>query len=193
MSKIKVVSFDPSLNNFGIVKATIDSETLEIVVDEMILAQPAKADKQAKKSVRKNSDDLRRARWLQANMRDACKGASVAMAEVPVGSQSARAMASYGICIGVLSSCKLPLIEVTPNEVKIISVGKKTASKAEMIAWATEKHPEANWKTRKLKGETVLTNDNEHLADAVAAIYAGIHSEQFKATVAMVNSIQAAA
>lgn len=193
MSKINIVSLDPSLCNFGIAKLTLDTADNSIKVRELILAKPDKADKTVKKTVRKNSDDLRRARWLQTHMTDACKGAAIAIAEVPVGSQSARAMASYGICLGVLSSLPIPLIEVTPNEVKLISVGKKTASKAEMIAWATKKHPEANWKTRKLKGEVTLTNDNEHLADAIAAAYAGIESEQFKSAIAMLTAMGLAA
>jgi len=192
MSEIKIVSFDPSLCNFGIATLTLDTEDNSIKVNTLILAKPTKADNATKKSVRKNSDDLRRARWLQKHMVDSCKGAAIAIAEVPVGSQSARAMASYGICLGVLASCPIPLIEVTPAEVKMVSVGKKTASKAEMIAWATKKHPEGNWNTRKLKGEMVLTNDNEHLADAVAAAYAGMESEQFKSAIEMLRMMKMA-
>jgi len=185
MSKVKIVSLDPSLRNFGIAKITLNTATNKIVVADLILAKPDMANKSVKKTVRKNSDDLRRARWLHSHMIRATEGAVVAIAEVPVGSQSARAMASYGICIGVLAGLKIPLIEVTPNEVKLVSVGKKTASKAEMIEWATDKHPEGNWRTRNLKGKSVMTNDNEHLADAVAACYAGMETEQFKMMMAM--------
>lgn len=189
MSEVKIVSFDPSLRNFGIAKLALNLNDNSFRVRELILAKPTMADKATKKTVRKNSDDLRRARWLHTHMMAACKDAVIAVAEVPVGSQSARAMASYGICIGVLAGLEIPLIEVTPNEVKLVSVGKKTASKAEMIEWATKKHPEGNWKTRKSKGEMVLTNDNEHLADALAAAYAGIQTEQFKAVASMMRSM----
>jgi hypothetical protein len=79
------------------------------------------------------------------------------------------------------------MIEVTPAEVKLAGFGIRTATKQEMIAWATDKHPEANWKMRMLKGKKVLTSDNEHMADATAAIYAGMKTEQFKTAIAMAN------
>ena len=49
-----------------------------------------------------------------------------------------------------------------------------------MINWAFDKHPDVNWITKKRKGSLRLTNANEHLADAIAVIYAGIQSDQFK-------------
>lgn len=177
---LKVLGIDPSLNNFGLVKATIDTVTLEVTVSELILAQPEKADKATKKVVRKNSDDLRRAQSLVKSLRAASDDCAIAIVECPVGSQSARAMASYGICVGVLASCSLPLIQVTPSEVKIVATGSKAASKDQMIAWAMGKHPDADWRMRKAKDRMVPKLDNEHLADAVAAIYAGIETDQFK-------------
>lgn len=191
MGEIKIVGMDPSLRNWGVVRASLDVNTMEISVENMSIIQPAKEDPLSVKTVRKNSDDLRRSKWLYERMIDQCKGASIAIAEVPVGSQSSRAMASYGICIGLLSTIQIPLIQVTPNEVKLASVGKKTATKNEMIDWSYKKHPEADWKTRKSKGEVVLINDNEHLADAVAAIYAGISTDQFRSAISMIKSMAA--
>lgn len=182
---IKIVGIDISLNNIGICKATIDGDAINIT--ELLLIQPPKADIQSKKQVRKNSDDLRRARWLQNNLMLAIQDCQIISVEMPFGSQSARAMASYGICVGVLASVKKPMIEVTPAEVKLAGFGVKTATKQEMIAWATDKHPDANWKMRTLKGKQVLTADNEHLADAVGCIYAGMKTEQFKTALAMAD------
>lgn len=55
------------------------------------------------------------------------------------------------------------------------TVGSKTASKQEMIEWAMHHHPEANWpmKTRN-KALSVITGSAEHMADAIAAIHAGL-------------------
>jgi Holliday junction resolvasome RuvABC endonuclease subunit len=182
MSKaIKVVGIDPSLNNFGIACASVDLDTHVITLDKVDLFHPPEADKETKKKVRKNSDDLRRAKWLQERLIEACKSASLAVVEMPIGSQSARAMASYGIVIGVLSSCPIPMIEVTPIEVKLAGVGTKTASKEEMIEWATKKHPEANWFKHKSKGVMVVTSKNEHCADATAALYAALKTAEFRA------------
>jgi hypothetical protein len=191
MRFIRLVGVDPAIRNFGLVQATFDLDLGSLEINALILP---KTDSENGKTVRKNSDDLRRAKVLLQAMREACEGASLAIAEIPVGSQSARAMASYGICVGVLASCPVPLIQVTPAEVKLAATGRKTATKGEMIAWAMAKYSQANWRTRKRKtanGEiSVPTLDNEHLADAVAAIEAGIKSEQFRAAVEIMRRLR---
>ena len=188
MNKVRIVGIDPSLRNFGIVKATLDPHTLEYTVDDLFLVG---TESQDKKVVRKNSDDLRRGKLLFDGLTEACRGASLAIAEIPVGSQSARAMASYGVCVGVLAACPIPLIQVTPTEVKMATVGSKTASKNEMISWATEKFPAAPWLTRKVKGKVDLISANEHLADAVAAIEAGVLTAEFARMMMMYKALAA--
>ena len=112
--------------------------------------------------------------------------------EVPVGSQSARAMASYGVCIGLLAALSdKPLIEVTPTEVKLAAVGSKTASKQEMISWASDLYPHLNW--IKSRGKSELADKNEHIADAIGAIHAGILTDEFARLVAAVRLRQSAA
>ena len=95
-----------------------------------------------------------------------------------------RAMASYGICVGVLGALRgqgIPFFEMTPTEVKLAGFGKKTASKQEMITWAINEHPDAGWPTYTEKGKVRITESKaEHMADAVAAIHAGIASTPFK-------------
>lgn len=180
MAILKVVGIDPSMRNFGFVKGTIDLnddnyaltiERLELVTTEI--------DKETKKVVRKNSDDLQRARKLHQAVQQFVGDANMVFAEIPVGSQSARAMASYGICLGVLASIKKPLVQLTPTEVKLAAVGDKNASKEDMIAWATSAYPDANWLRTKRNGVVSFSKNNEHLADAVATIHAGILSDQF--------------
>lgn len=188
--QVKVLGVDPSLRNFGLVNATLDLDTMEFVVDKMHLAK-SESDAKAKKVVRKNSDDLDRASILTEAFHEACKDAQFAFVEVPVGSQSARAMASYGICIGVLAGCPIPMIQVTPTEVKVAGTKCKTATKQEMIEAAVEAHPEAKWLTRKLKGNLELIDANEHLADAVFAIQAGIATNEFKTAISMTRRMLA--
>lgn len=183
--KIKVVGMDPSLNNWGNVVGMLDIDTLKLEILSMTLVEtdPGKA-----KTVRKNSDDISRSRILTEGRDVACEGATVAFCEVPVGSQSARAMASYGICVGVLGGCPVPLVELTPYEVKIAAVNHKQAAKEEMIEWATALYPNAPW--LKHNGKFVLKN--EHLADAIATIHAGIKTEQFAAVLRMLRASQRA-
>lgn len=194
MSRIlKVVGIDPSLRNFGFAHGVVDLDSGEIIVNKIALSQPDAIEKHLKKQTRKNSDDLRRARYLSADLMKNTEGNTFAMVEVPVGSQSARSMASYGICVGVLAACKIPIIQVTPAEVKLMSVGHKQASKAEMIEWAMNEYPDAvGWKMRKSKGIMVPMNDNEHMADACAAIHAGVVTEQFAQAASLYNSMVAA-
>ena len=176
-----VAGIDPSLSNFGLAKGVLDlSGTPTLAsIDELKLVS-SEADKTSAKTVRKNSDDLRRARALYDGFQEFIKDVELVFVEVPVGSQSARSMASYGVCIGLLASINKPLIQVTPTEVKLAAVGSKTASKADMINWATKLYPDAEWLRQKKKGEMVLVNKNEHIADAVGAIHAGLLCDQFK-------------
>ena len=81
------------------------------------------------KTVRKNSDDLNRARKHSEILKEILKDVDIVMVEIPVGSQTARAMASYGICIGILSQIETAMIQVTPTEVKVAATGNKTATK----------------------------------------------------------------
>ncbi len=186
MRKLLVASIDPSLKNFGMSRGyiDIDDDDFPYVIEELRL-QESKPDKKTAKVVRKNSDDLLRARALYRGMHDMIKDANIVFVEVPVGSQSARSMASYGICIGLLASIGKPVIQVTPTEVKLAATGSKTASKQDMIDWATQAYPDANWLTMKRGGKPVLLNSNEHLADAVAAVHAGILTDQFNQAVAI--------
>lgn len=188
---IRVAGLDPSLRNFGIVIADVDISQPDypFKIVRMELAQPKDEAKKAK-TVRKNSDDLRRAQLLYQPFAQACKEVAFAFVEVPVGSQSSRAMASYGICIGLLASCPVPMIQLTPTEVKVAGTGIKTATKQEMIEAMREEHPYAEWLTRKFKGEVVLMDSNEHLADATAAIKAGLMTDEFRMTAAMLRNAQ---
>lgn len=181
--KISVIGMDPSLSNWGFIKADVNVDSNEVRGIGAHLSETKPGAN--KKTVRKNSDDLRRARILSNALKNECKEVAVAFVEVPVGSQSAAAMKSYGICIGLLSTLDIPMIQVSPDEVKMAGAGCKNASKEEMIAWATETHPEIDWLTRKLKGKTETLNKNEHLADALAAIYAGLKTEDFQSVISI--------
>jgi Holliday junction resolvasome RuvABC endonuclease subunit len=203
MKTVKVVGMDPSLQNWGVARATLDLDTFDFQIDSLnlISTEPEK-DKKLKKVIRKNCEDLARARILYGGMMLACTDASIAFVEVPVGSQSARAMASYGVCIGVLAACRIPIIEVLPGEVKKAVTGHKNATKEEMMEWAARRFPHAPWNRhtrtsagRAGKGGMIvgaynagdLTNDNEHLADAAAAIQAGISTDEFQRLVSVMK------
>lgn len=96
-------------------------------------------------------------------------------------------MASYGICVGILGAIResgIPFFEVTPTEVKLASVGSKTASKSDMINWAIKHHPEAGWP---MSRGSVVAGKAEHMADAIATIYAGIKTQPFQQILPFLN------
>ena len=181
MDSLRVVGFDPSLRNWGIACGTYNPVSGKLIISHLDVIQPAIA---TGKAVRQNSKDLEAAWQLYQQAMKIGLQAQAVFVEVPVGSQSARAMASYGICVGVLGSIRaanVPFFEVTPLEVKVATVGKKTASKAEMIGWATSQFPSARWPYYEKKGESLISEAKaEHMADAIGAIVAGIGTPPFR-------------
>ena len=180
---LNVVGFDPSLNNWGLSRGVLKliEGTYSLKIERLSVIHPVLP---TGKQVRQNSKDIEAAAQLTQGAFEFAKGADAIFVEVPVGSQSARAMASYGICVGVLGALRIsgiPFFEVTPTEVKLASFGTKTATKEQMIQWATKKHPEAPWPTYKRAGEVLVSESKaEHMADATAAIYAGVKSQPFQ-------------
>jgi len=185
-SQLKVVGCDPSLRNWGLATGTYDLASRQLDMVRLSSIHPVLP---TGKQVRQNSLDLESAYQLYQATVAAVEGAHAVFVEVPVGSQSARAMASYGICVGVLGALRaagIPFFEVTPTEVKMAGPGKKTASKAEMISWAMAQHPEANWPMYREHGTMKVSEAKaEHQADAVAAIYAGIATTTFQQSMRM--------
>ena len=178
---MRFIGCDPSLRNWGLAVGLYNPESQSLRIESLAVACP---ELSKGKQMRQNSLDLESAFQLYQHTAAIVQNAHAVFVEVPVGSQSARAMASYGICIGVLGALRangIPFFEVTPTEVKMAGPGKKTATKQEMIQWAMEKHPEANWPTYKEHGQLRVSETKaEHQADAVAAIYAGLSCNAFK-------------
>jgi Holliday junction resolvasome RuvABC endonuclease subunit len=190
--RIKVIGCDPSLRNWGLAAGVYDTATRQLQIVKLSSIHPVLP---TGKQVRQNSLDLESALQLYAGTIETVRDAHAVFVEVPVGSQSARAMASYGICVGVLGSLRaagVPFFEVTPTEVKLAGFGKKTATKEQMISWAVAKHPEANWPTYTRNGvKEVSEAKAEHMADAVAAIYAGIASNPFQQVLPFIQPMAA--
>ncbi len=181
--QIKVAGFDPSLTHWGIAEATLSLDGY-LSDPQFTLVEP---DKLTNKQVRQNSSDLHVAEQLARTVLEVGRRSKVVFVECPVGSQSARAMASYGVCVGILGALRaegVQLIEVTPTEVKKCSTGLKNATKEQMINWAVDLYPGSNWPRYTKNGQTFKKGDimktAEHVADAVGAIHAGVHTPTFQ-------------
>lgn len=182
MAKIKIAGLDGSLRNFGvtILEYDTDTEALDVVAVHLIETQRSKV-----KTVRASSDNLARSQALNEGVREAIKDCAIAFAEVPSGGKSYDAVLGFGIVIGIYGGLPIPIAEVSPAETKRAAVGTATASKEEIIAWAFEKWPNANWFTTKRKGEIVPTKKNEHVADGAAIGHAGIKTPAFRQVAAI--------
>lgn len=175
MPKIKIVGLDPSLRNWGIAigSASLDTGTLTITDLQTVTTEPL--PKGAK--VSKSTWDIQSANKLFTAVHAICKDADIICVEVPYGSQDVKAAVGRGICLGVLGSLySNKLVFVTPQSVKKI-IGDKAATKADSVALAVSKHPEANWPM--WQGKVSVTKA-EHSADAIHAIYAGAQTKEFK-------------
>lgn len=173
---IKIVGLDPSLRNWGMVKATYDNDKQLLSIHSVGIIQP---DLSKASSTKQNLLDVESASQLYSGTLDAIKGADFVCVEVPYGSQSSRASMGAGICLGVLGAISVEpvnILSVTPAEVKRAGHGTINASKKQMIEWAVAKHPEANWPKYKSRGVLVINEGKaEHMCDALAAIYAGLY------------------
>lgn len=187
--KIPVLGMDPSLNNWGLAYGLYDPDNGDLSIKTVQVIRPEYA---TGKQVRQNSKDLQRAEQLFDGAMTAARNAKAVFVEVPVGSQSARAMASYGVCVGVLGALRaagIPYFEVTPTEVKLATIGNKTASKAQIIERAIQNHPTANWPMQAKNGQQVpVATQAEHMADAIGAIEAGLHLPLFKQTLQFIQA-----
>lgn len=186
---MKVMGIDPSLRNMGFAIGNLAIEGGAGVITNVSEVELVCTEKSKQKGVRVNSDDFTRARTLSNNLDRLIKKhqPKIIFIEMPHGSQSAASMKSYGICLGVLAQIRLPIVQLRAEEVKVLTVGTKTATKQEMIDWATGLYPSINW----LRQGKRITQANEHLADACGSLHAGVQVQQFEDIVAFLE-LQAA-
>lgn len=179
---VRVIGLDGSLQNFGMAVCTVNLDEKKIVsVDKLVLS---KTKKDNTKGVKRSSDDVARFRQHSDLIKQTIDeyNVSFAIGEVPSGAKDARAAFAFGGVTALLASLPVRLVEVTPTDVKVASTGFKHADKEDIIEWAVNEFPDAGWimgsKPNKMNimiyGKYV-TNANEHLADSVAAVQAGLN------------------
>ena len=183
MLTVRALGIDAAFSNMGfaVVTLTINDkgQVPTVACEHLHLVQTEAIDA---KQVRKSSNELRRAKELHTALHMLSAGCQFAFAEVPSGSQSASAARSLGIAVGVLASCPVPLIEVSPMEVKraVIANPKVKVPKGYIIDWAVKRWPTANWIRERGKPNGRVILDNEHCADALATVMAGIATPAFQ-------------
>lgn len=176
MSVIRIAGIDPSLRNTGYSLGKLDTNTRFYSVTRVGLIQ---TDKTKNKQIRANSDTLERTDKLLKGLSKAVEGVDLVFAELPSGSQTASGMKSYALSIALIAAVTQDkaLIQVQPNDIKTTIGGRIQTTKQEIIDWAYQAFPEANWPVSK-KGILVKTKA-EHIADSIAAIEAGLKTREY--------------
>lgn len=177
---MNVLGLDGSLQNFGLCVGRINLDKKKL--DGIVTLRLSKTS--VDKSIKRTVDDLARFRQHHLFIKDAIEEYNIELVfgEVPAGAQDARAAFAFGGVTALLASLPVPLVGVSPTEVKVASTGFKHADKEDIIEWAYQTYPYAPWitgkKANKMNIRTpeglYLTNANEHLADSVGAIQAGL-------------------
>ena len=183
---IKVAGMDPSFTNWGTAEGTL---CLEHGYLTDVTTDLQRTEKGKDKQVRVNSDDLRRTEDLARHAFMVADRAKVIFSECPVGSQSASAMKSVGVAHGIVGAMRAKgyiVIEVQAKAVKKALTGNANASKADMIEAAMKQYPDAGWTWHRGKP----TDNNEHRADAIGAIHAGVLTPEFQQLITLFNKVQ---
>lgn len=171
---------DGSLTNFGLAIGVVNLETKRIVSLISLKLSKTSVDNTIKRSM----DDLNRFHQHHTFIREAIAQYKIerVYVEVPAGARDARASFTFGGITSLYASLDRPVCPLTPLQVKEWSTGFKHSEKEDMIKWAYEKYPNADWikgkKANQMDIKTsegyYLTNANEHIADALGCLYSGV-------------------
>lgn len=169
-----VLGIDGGFASIGvsIIELLADSEALRL----SRVIRTEKSDK--KREVRQSDDNMRRAgliaRDLAAIIRTYKPEAiCIEAMSFPRSSSVAAKMAlTFGIVAALAEGYDLPIIQASPQDVKLAMCGRKNASKDEICAEVETRFPEIAWPAQKGLWE--------HAADAVAVVVACLDSNALK-------------
>jgi len=170
-----ITTIDPSYRNFAMARIEVlgryDYKVIDFRRPEFDLALKKKSSLGVIEQRLKGAEYL--SHFLE-HINDSWYDTTHIIAELPGGSQSARAAICTGVVLGVLSSTQDKINFVRPMDVKKavtkqmklegIKLKTKHPTKHDIIKWARGKHPEAPW--------TNAIKYDEHYADAIAVCYA---------------------
>jgi len=170
-----VLGIDPGFASVGICAASIEPD--RILVESVAVVRTAPSGK--KRHIRAADDNLERARTIAKEIaRWVDDWSPVAIcAESMSFPRSSSSAAKMAMCWGTIASIaeahRLPVLQATPQEIKLAVAGRKTASKEEVQAGV-----EGHLSSFAAKGlEEIPRSQREHVYDAIAAVFACEDSE----------------
>jgi Holliday junction resolvasome RuvABC endonuclease subunit len=155
-----LVGLDIGFAHLGIVKAELMPQSIKILDAKVILTE--KSDK--KREVKAADDNIRRTAELASELYSWLDEEVVAIcAESQSWPRNSSACSKLGMSWGVVTTLSvledIPIIQSSPQEIKLAVAGTKSASKLQVIE---QRFPKMKWPTR--------SAHKEHVADATAAI-----------------------
>ena len=104
------------------------------------------------------------------------------------GARSSRATWALGLAVGILTPINIPLFSVTPRNVKLVT-GDPNAEKEAMIKWAINKDTYLSGWLEYSGDAKKWSPRNEHMADALATIHAGLNTPEYQAYASLMSSV----
>jgi crossover junction endodeoxyribonuclease RuvC len=169
-----VLGVDPSLCNVGLAAVRLFPDREEVVATAVVRTEPSAK----KRKVAVSADDERRVSEITAGLDRAITEhrPHALVMEAPAGSKGARAARSLGLVVGAVVAVAwvrgIPLVQVTPLDVKRATTGRKTADKDDVIAAVERRYPGVVWP----EPWGVV----EHAADAIGAVMAALPTETLR-------------
>jgi crossover junction endodeoxyribonuclease RuvC len=170
-----ILGIDPGFSSLG--WAVCSSSSDGVLAHYCGVIRTEKSNK--KIQLRASEDNINRAQTIYLELDETIKEHEIDLVctESMSWPRNAGVVAKMGIVWGVIASVcyasRLPMLQVSPVEIKKSLTGSKQASKEEMIAKIVELYPKLA-----IPSQQTL---QEHAADAVAAVLACRNSMLFKA------------
>lgn len=165
---MRILAFDPSMNNWGIVEAVYVDGLLTSIKGEVI--SPPKSSLKSK-----THSDIATCAHIWKCIQPKLSTADFVVTELPLGARSAMAVKGIGIVLGILSICSVEnsnFFGYHPGKLKESFTGNRNAGKSDMIARALELYPSLNWPYKTLHGkQELITTKAEHIADACSVLH----------------------
>jgi crossover junction endodeoxyribonuclease RuvC len=169
-----VIGLDSGLATCGIAVVRLLPAGEELVAVEVFTSKPS----DRKVGVRAADDTARRARELAVvlgTVLEEHRPVAIAI-EAPSWPRNAGSAAkmgiAFGVAFGLAEEHDLPLVMATPMDVKVGVVGRKSASKDEVVLAVETRFPGITWPKQ--------TGLWEHVADAVGVVLACLDSEPLR-------------
>lgn len=171
---VRVLGVDPGLANLGLAVLRLSSSSRSGTV-ELLRALKTKPPQKRRRLLQADAD-ADRLRYLLGCIRETMEEhrPAVVVYEAPVGGRSARGVKSLAYVVGSLVTLcderSLPLLSVSPTDVKVEATGIRNASKEAVVEAMRKRFPSDCW-------ADVLPSAVDHAADALAAAASALRSD----------------